>query len=577
MSSDAESPRQRTVAELLAAHGGDAATTGRRARRRAAEDAAGPGQAVADAPAVGARAQPSANGSDNGGGVNGGGNSNGNGNANGGANGSGGRANGGGADAEPAPSRNGIAAGRPAAWPGRNGSGLNEAGQTGPGMNGAGQAGSGMNGAVANGVAQTYGSPYSSGPYSGGADDTIYRAPSVNGGGPTAAGSTAGPAARPPYDTAQRNGAPSPDGADDTYGTPTNNPSSSLRGAPYVNGTAADVSATSAGPATWPADAYGTPYPNGAGDTGYNAAPPWSGDDAYGAPYGGGNNGGGNNGGGNGDPVNGSPPGNRGAANPDTAATSYHGAPPRTPDRSGLRDPVQRDPVQRDPVQRDPDASADGQAGPQARRSAQPWSPGDNPRARPTEQMPRLRADRTPMLDPGLTGPIDMARSAQAEALPAVVDEGPPTAIGMAPAGAEGWHRERTSRRADRDTGPPTAASEAFFDDDDENDEDLPAGLADEPGSRGGVGGQSTGQAWAAVVAQWIAGAIGGAALWVGFRFLWRDLPVVALAAAALVTVGLVLLVRALMRNDDRRTTLFAVLVGLLLTVSPALLVLLGR
>ena len=52
---------------------------------------------------------------------------------------------------------------------------------------------------------------------------------------------------------------------------------------------------------------------------------------------------------------------------------------------------------------------------------------------------------------------------------------------------------------------------------------------------------------------------------------------VVALAAAVLVTVGLVLVVRALMHNDDRRTTLFAVLVGLLLTVSPAILVLLGR
>ena len=91
------------------------------------------------------------------------------------------------------------------------------------------------------------------------------------------------------------------------------------------------------------------------------------------------------------------------------------------------------------------------------------------------------------------------------------------------------------------------------------------------------LGAPSAGQAWAAVVAQWIAGAIGGAALWVGFRFLWRDLPVVALAAAVLVTVGLVLVVRALMHNDDRRTTLFAVLVGLLLTVSPAILVLLGR
>src|SRR3954452_10626990 len=38
MSSDSDHPRQRTVAELLAAHGAGTAT-GRRARRRAAEDA----------------------------------------------------------------------------------------------------------------------------------------------------------------------------------------------------------------------------------------------------------------------------------------------------------------------------------------------------------------------------------------------------------------------------------------------------------------------------------------------------------------------------------------------------------
>jgi drug/metabolite transporter (DMT)-like permease len=52
---------------------------------------------------------------------------------------------------------------------------------------------------------------------------------------------------------------------------------------------------------------------------------------------------------------------------------------------------------------------------------------------------------------------------------------------------------------------------------------------------------------------------------------------VVALAAAVLITAGLVVVVRALLRNDDTRTTVFAVLVGLLLTVSPAILVLLGR
>jgi hypothetical protein len=52
---------------------------------------------------------------------------------------------------------------------------------------------------------------------------------------------------------------------------------------------------------------------------------------------------------------------------------------------------------------------------------------------------------------------------------------------------------------------------------------------------------------------------------------------VVALAAAVLVTAGLVLLVRQLLHHVDRRTTGFAVLVGLLLTASPAVLVLLGR
>ena len=71
------------------------------------------------------------------------------------------------------------------------------------------------------------------------------------------------------------------------------------------------------------------------------------------------------------------------------------------------------------------------------------------------------------------------------------------------------------------------------------------------------------------VIAQWVGGAVVGAGVWVGFRYLWYSLPVVALALAVVLTVGLVLGVRALLRNDDLRTTMFAVLVGLLLTVSP--------
>ena len=215
-----------------------------------------------------------------------------------------------------------------------------------------------------------------------------------------------------------------------------------------------------------------------------------------------------------------------------------------------------------------------------------PVPPRDDP-GRPGPM--RRRAARGAMLDPGQTGPI--------EAQQAVDDGGPSTAVGLAPAGAEAWHQDRTSRRGARDGGPATEASAPFdFDDDDEDEavddldkfdqfaadsdpDDHPAGLAAEPRRRRAHSSapSSAGQAWVAVVAQWIAGAIGGAALWVGFRFLWRDLQVVALAAAVLVTVGLVLVVRALMHNDDRRTTLFAVLVGLLLTVSPAILVLLGR
>jgi hypothetical protein len=93
----------------------------------------------------------------------------------------------------------------------------------------------------------------------------------------------------------------------------------------------------------------------------------------------------------------------------------------------------------------------------------------------------------------------------------------------------------------------------------------------------GRAAAESVGAGWPLVLVQWIAGALGGAALWVGFRFLWRSLPVVALTASVLITIGLIVVVRALLRSKDWRTTGLAVLIGLLLTVSPALLVLLDR
>jgi hypothetical protein len=84
-------------------------------------------------------------------------------------------------------------------------------------------------------------------------------------------------------------------------------------------------------------------------------------------------------------------------------------------------------------------------------------------------------------------------------------------------------------------------------------------------------------RAWLSLIGQWVLGAVGGAALWIGFRFLWLQMPVVALVAAVAATAGLVLLVRAIRRSDDLQTTMLAVLVGLVVTISPAVLLLAVR
>lgn len=273
--------------------------------------------------------------------------------------------------------------------------------------------------------------------------------------------------------------------------------------------------------------------------------------------------------------------------------------PPREPQRdSRPREGVTWEPRQRDPL---PPPRVDRDSEPRPAPPVVHDRPAPVVRERPTEQIAPVRDARSGVLDPPAPGrgaPRPGARPEYA----AEGDSGPSTEIGMAPAGAEAWHRERTLERGAAPTddgGPPTEAAapldfdhpaglgrsdlEEFDGDPDYHgeleDDGEPDGAEERAGRRQRLPklADSAGQVWAAVVAQWIVGAIGGAALWVGFRFLWRGLPVVALAAAVLVTVGLVVIVRALLRNNDMRTTLFAVLVGLLLTVSPALLVLLGR
>ncbi|WP_214405860.1 hypothetical protein [Pseudonocardia lacus] len=237
--------------------------------------------------------------------------------------------------------------------------------------------------------------------------------------------------------------------------------------------------------------------------------------------------------------------------------------------------------------------------------------PNGQPNGQPNGRPPfEPQAYGRPGADPNLTGPIDHQRlealrqseatsrvQAAAPRVP-VDDGGPATAVGMPPAGAEDWHRDRTGQGAPpaTDGGPPTEAA-APMDFDEFDDDAQPAGLGpsdagpdlptgartdsddDEPAADGAdaVEEEGTAQSWAPVLAQWVVGAIGGAALWVGFRYLWSSLLVVAIAAAILVTAGLVVVVRTLLRNTDMRTTIAAVLVGVLLTVSPAILVLLGR
>src|SRR5690606_11284120 len=72
-------------------------------------------------------------------------------------------------------------------------------------------------------------------------------------------------------------------------------------------------------------------------------------------------------------------------------------------------------------------------------------------------------------------------------------------------------------------------------------------------------------------------GVVGCAAVWVLFTWLSTQPPVGALATARVATAGLVWIVRKIRKAEAMQTTLLAVLVGLVVTVSPAMLLLLSR
>ncbi|MDQ7810517.1 hypothetical protein Q5425_42905 [Amycolatopsis sp. A133] len=107
------------------------------------------------------------------------------------------------------------------------------------------------------------------------------------------------------------------------------------------------------------------------------------------------------------------------------------------------------------------------------------------------------------------------------------------------------------------------------YEDDEYDDAPEPAAAA-EPAV-------SPGKQWLALAGQLAMGVVGGAAVWLGFNWLWVNIPAAALIAALLVVVALVWIVRKIRRAEDLQTTVLAVLVGLVVTVSPAALLLVGR
>jgi hypothetical protein len=127
-----------------------------------------------------------------------------------------------------------------------------------------------------------------------------------------------------------------------------------------------------------------------------------------------------------------------------------------------------------------------------------------------------------------------------------------------------------------------TQAHPGPYVDDDEDDyvddydvDEEPAGLADgDDVELEDDESRSPAKEWLVMIGQLAAGVLGGAGLWLAFNFLWRSVPAAALVVALAVTVGLVLLVRKIRRADDLQTTVLAVLVGLIVTVSPAAMLL---
>jgi hypothetical protein len=79
---------------------------------------------------------------------------------------------------------------------------------------------------------------------------------------------------------------------------------------------------------------------------------------------------------------------------------------------------------------------------------------------------------------------------------------------------------------------------------------------------------------WLLTIVQLVTGAVAGAVLWLVFQWLWRTQPMIAAVAGVLITVVAILLVRRIWRSNDLRSTVMTLLIGLFVTMSPAVLLL---
>ncbi len=79
------------------------------------------------------------------------------------------------------------------------------------------------------------------------------------------------------------------------------------------------------------------------------------------------------------------------------------------------------------------------------------------------------------------------------------------------------------------------------------------------------------------LLAELVAAIAVGAALWLGFRWLWVQAPVVAVVFALVVTGLSVIALRQVHRVRDMASMLLAAGAGLVVTVSPAALILVRK